>query len=420
MSDKSAAKKDSDYISFLDLVLVIVKNWKFIFFSTLVAAVFIVGYSIVSLLLPSEKSFLPNVFTPKVVVRLSENSGAMSALSGSSSLSLFSGLAGISEGPSNADLSLAILKGPTLVDQITEEFDFINRFGITEDPVTQSRDTYNKKISTDYMAETGLLTIGFTDIHAPFATDVVNFTLNKLEERFKELTLETVRSKKIFLETRLDEVEKDLETARNNLIEFQLKYGIYNLAAQGQVMLTEVTRITSQMVLKELEINELKKTWDNNSAPVRSAERELDQLETLLKVKKQGFESISPESVSSTEYIPQKQLPEVAVIYADLTTEIGVHTSIKTLLRQEYETTKLEELDNSKMFQVVERASIPEVKSGPSRGKLSIIFTFVCFFLSILISFFREYLHNAKKDPEESEKLSAIKEHFPIKFKRKK
>lgn len=420
MSDKSNSKKDADSVSFLDLVLVIVKYWKFIFFTTLAAAVLVVAYSLISIVLKPEDSFLPNEYTPEVVVRLQEEGGALSSLSGSGSLSIFSGLAGISEGPSNSDLALAILDGPTLVDQVTAEFDFIGKYNIGKEPVTSSRKIYNKNLRSEYDMSTGLLVIGYTDIDPEFATGVVNFILNKLEERFQELTLETVRAKKEFLEKRLDEVEKDLETARNNLIDFQLKYGIYNLEAQGQVLLTEITRITSEMVIKELEINELKKTWDDDSAPVRSAEKELAQLETLLKVKKQGFESISPEAVSSAEYIPQKELPEIAVIYSDLTTEIGVHTSIKNLLRQEYEKVKLEEMDNSKMFQVVERATVPEIKSGPSRGLICMIFTFACFFLSVVISFFREYLHNARKDPEESLKLDAIKEHFPIKMKRNK
>ena len=47
--------------------------------------------------------------------------------------------------------------------------------------------------------------------------------------------------------------------------------------------------------------------------------------------------------------------------------------------------------------------------NGRQAGKGA--FTFAFFFLSILAAFFREYLKNVGKDPEESKKIEAIKKY---------
>lgn len=67
---------------------------------------------------------------------------------------------------------------------------------------------------------------------------------------------------------------------------------------------------------------------------------------------------------------------------------------------------------SAKTFQVIERAEVPEVKSGPSRGKISIIVTITVLFLAIVISFIMEYIERVKQDPIESEKLNEIKGIF--------
>jgi uncharacterized protein involved in exopolysaccharide biosynthesis len=81
-------------------------------------------------------------------------------------------------------------------------------------------------------------------------------------------------------------------------------------------------------------------------------------------------------------------------------------------LRQQYETAKLEADSTAKTFQVIERAEVPELKSGPSRGKISTIVTITVFFLAVFISFIMEYFERVKHDPIESAKLDEIKGLF--------
>ena len=57
------------------------------------------------------------------------------------------------------------------------------------------------------------------------------------------------------------------------------------------------------------------------------------------------------------------------------------------------------------IFQILERPEIPDMKSGPSRGKLCIIITFAAGFFSVFIAFALNAWKNIKNDPEAMEKL---------------
>ena len=61
------------------------------------------------------------------------------------------------------------------------------------------------------------------------------------------------------------------------------------------------------------------------------------------------------------------------------------------------------------VFQILERAAIPDIKSGPSRGKLCIIVTFAAFFIAVFLAFLLNAIENIRKDPEAMEKLHSGK-----------
>ena len=61
------------------------------------------------------------------------------------------------------------------------------------------------------------------------------------------------------------------------------------------------------------------------------------------------------------------------------------------------------------VFQILEYAEIPDMKSGPSRGKLCIIVTFAAFFISVFLAFLLNAIENIKNDPEAMAKLKGKK-----------
>ncbi len=403
---------EEDTISLLDLMSVIAKRRRFIFFSTVIAAALIVLFSIYTLKVPSTSPYnpMPNQFTPEVKVRLLESqSSSISSALQNSALGTLASLAGASSstGPTNADLAQALLKGNTLADDVAQHFDFVGRYHITKDPLTKSRKIFEKALGIQYDQTTGILTITYTDIHKDFATKVLSYTLDALQKRFNTLSTEKVEAQKEYLQARLSQLQGDLKQAQDNLINYQVKHGIIDLNTQAQAQVTKIASLNSQIQNNEIQLQTLKKYGRSENDPA------VVQLKNAIQIEQNLINELkSGSSNFSINNIPQDQLPQISATYLNLKNDLTLQETIYMTLRQQYETAKLEADANAKTFQVIEHAEIPEVKSGPSRGKISMIVTITVFFLAVFISFIMEYFERVKRDPIESSKLNEIKGMF--------
>lgn len=89
--------------------------------------------------------------------------------------------------------------------------------------------------------------------------------------------------------------------------------------------------------------------------------------------------------------------------------ELSAQQEVYTQLRTQLELLKVEMQTETPVFQILERPSVPDMKSGPSRGKLCIIVTFAAFFVSVFLAFLLNAIENIRKDPEAMEKLQSTK-----------
>jgi len=119
-----------------------------------------------------------------------------------------------------------------------------------------------------------------------------------------------------------------------------------------------------------------------------------------LQKKIQGLES-SVSNASSPRSVPSIML-DTSMLKLELEAQQDVYTQLKTQL----ELTKIKMESETPVFQILEHAGIPDMKSGPSRGKLCIIVTFAALFLSVFLAFLRNAVGNVRKDPEAMAKLS--------------
>ena len=102
-------------------------------------------------------------------------------------------------------------------------------------------------------------------------------------------------------------------------------------------------------------------------------------------------------------------IPSVGIDAEKLNLELTAQKNIYAQLKAQYEMIKIKINSNTPILQILEYPEIPDQKSGPSRGKLSIIFTFAAFFFSIFLAFLLNAISNIKKDPETMAKLRGNK-----------
>lgn len=340
MDDNSVSTKvENDEISLLDLVAVLLKYKVMICVITGIAMVAVLVYSIVSLVLPADKSYLPNEYSPTAEMLIKEESSSGSTLSSmlnSSGLGSLAGLAGVSAkgGASNSALAEYLIYSNTVLDAITDKFNLIEKYEIEKSPRATSRDLLKKQLVSSFDDKTGVFSVKFTDKDPEFACEVINFAVGMLEQRFSELGID-----------------------KNKLEEQNLKDNI-------QAVYDNIVSLQKQSRMLEQSVS-------NAYNPNTSSSIMLDS--ALLKL------------------------------------ELSAQEQIYSQLKVQYETLKISMASEKPVFQIVEYAEIPDMKSGPSRGKLCIIVTFAAFFLSVFLAFGLNALKNIKNDPEAMSKLKGEK-----------
>ncbi|GHT83469.1 hypothetical protein FACS1894137_04630 [Spirochaetia bacterium] len=264
-------QSNNDEISLIDLFAVLLRRKVMIITITLIAMIGVITYSVISLKLPTEKSPLPNEYTPTAFMLINDASssgGGLSSMLSSSGLGGLASLAGISigGGQSNSQLAVYLIGSNPLLDSVVDEFDLIHRYKIdtpkakSKSPRADSRKALKKKLTAEIDEESGVFSIGFTDIDPVFAQSVVNFTVNYLEARFDELGIDKNRLEKENLEKNIQntytEIQNlELETRR---LEQSVRRGTVNVPSIS----LDMTRIELELEAQKEVYTELKVQYE--------------------------------------------------------------------------------------------------------------------------------------------------------------
>jgi len=405
MNEQEMQYHEDDEIDLLELVGVLLRYKWLIIGLTGLAAVGVVVYSIISLSLPADKSPLPNQYKASAVILINQDSGSgLSSIISSSGLGGLAGLAGVSGGGGGkGQLAVKLLGSRSIIDEIADEFDIRERYNIQENPLGKTRSAIKSHASFEFESETSTVRISYEETDPEFARDVVNKFVEILEQRFESLGTSRNVRKKNLLEDKLAEVKEQIDNLAIKIQEFQSKYGTLDVKALAQEQITISAQLRSQLILKDVELETYRDISSINDPVVRRLEAERRNISQLLKEMESGY----------SQYLgvlpSQKELPELAYQFAEMERELDVQQKVYTALRQQYEIAKLNTEGEEPVFQVLELAEAPDVKSGPSRGILCIVVTMAAFFLSIFAAFILNAVKNIKNDPDRMRKLRGDK-----------
>jgi tyrosine-protein kinase Etk/Wzc len=406
------ADSRDDTISLLDLILVLARRWRLIFFTTFFAAVGIVLFSIYTIRMPPDSPYnpLPNVYEPSSQVLLNDPStgGGLSSALSNSDLGIIAGLAGISGGSNNsAALAQSLLRGNWIIDQIVGEFGLLDSFADSENQKTSARNSVRESLTAEFDAGSGILLVRFKSIDPVFAADVLLRVVELLEARFTFLTRDDARARSEAIQFQLTQLEDDVDLARADFAAFQRRYGVIDPVAQSSQTLELIAEYRIQLFDLQRQRQQLRQYVEDPSDPqIQRVDREIELLGVLVNELETGFTVYSPLS------IPRDELGQITVRYLDLQRDLQLKQEIYFTFQAEMVRARIEAQDTSRVFQVIEPAEVPEVKTSPSRGTICVIVTITAFFLSVFLAFVLEYFNRAHNDPREAQKMETIRNQF--------
>lgn len=308
--------------------------------------------------------------------------------------SLASGLLG---GHSTTALFVSLLESGTVRGHLIDRFDlqrvYRSRYRIT----AAKRLARHTKISDD--KKSGVITIEVEDTDPVRARDMAQAYLDELNKLLNLTSTSAARQERIFIEGRLHAVEGELERDESELSEFSSKSSTVDIQAQTRAMVDVGARVQGELLVEESGLESLRQIYgDGNirvkqtNARIQALHRELTQLTGSSAPLSPDSSSITSSSTATKEelYPPLRQLPRLAVPYADLYRRVKVQETVFGLLTQQYEIARIEEAKDTPVVHVIDTPGVPEKKSFPPRLLVAMLLTLISFLATATVVLLRE------------------------------
>ncbi len=295
---------------------------------------------------------------------------------------------GLLGGGGNTALFIDLLRSGTVSGNLIDRFDLQHIYHKRYRIDTAKYLAHHTAIVDD--KKSGVITLTFTDTDPVRARDIAQGYLDELNKLVNQTNTSSAHQERLFIEKRLKGAEADLEKAQQRMGEFSSTHSTIDIKEQTRAMVDAASRLQAQLIVEQSGLDSLRQTYGDGNVRVRSAEARIAVLQSEIKKMSgsskalpldEGSSSPGSDAVSGSHsdelYPPLRQLPRLAVPYADLYREVRVQETVYELLTQQLEMARIQEAKDIPVVSVIDAPGVPEKKSFPPRLFLSLLLTMI-------------------------------------------
>ncbi len=380
---------EKDKYTLLDIISSIIKNIKFIIIAVLIAGIGSVAFALYTKYVPPESGLnpLPNLYKASITILLTWEGmeTKISSLDASPKVNpaIFIA-AGI--GDPYLDFVRTMLVVNNLLDTLIEEFNFIERFRLEgkNDAQLQARKILQSKLWLASVTSTSVplfsfFSISFISTDPEFSAQVLQRSVDLLEENLNNITQERILQKKNYIELRMNAVEQEINLYKEEINSFREKYGVIDLETQVEEQARLLAELKADVIKKELQMDILLSYLQVTDAKIVVLKNEIGTINQLI---------YDLENNTSGNFIPLNEIPRITAEYMELQSRLQLKNEIYGRLEQEYEETKIEEINSLNNFQIIEPIEIQLKRDAHGKTNLCLIFVIIAFNFSVFFLIF--------------------------------
>lgn len=279
----------------------------------------------------------------------------------------------------NGALFLGILRSRTAQERLVAKFDLTLVPGRWFGTRSRSEDACrelerNTEITED--RKSGIITISVVDSDPNRAAALVEGYVDQLNQLSANLNTSAARREREFLEQRLAEVKKDLDSASRELSDFSSKNGTFDPRDQDKSLVEAAAALQGEMIAAESQLKGLEQVYTSDNVQVKSLRSRIAELRRQLQKLSHGSKPGSrsaDDPVSEMLFPSLRQLPILGARYADLYRRAKTQETVFQVLTQQYEMSKVQEAKEIPTVRVLDVADVPDRKVGPHRLLLALM-----------------------------------------------
>jgi uncharacterized protein involved in exopolysaccharide biosynthesis len=278
---------------------------------------------------------------------------------------------------STSDIFVGILSSRTAQDKLIQQFDLKKLYRDRRMEDARRDLAEHTAISVDRRSQ--IIAVSVTDNSPQRAAAMSQAYVEELNKLVAELSTSSARRERIFLEERLQAVNKDLESAEKEFSQFASKNAAIDVKAQGVAMVEAAAALQGELIAAQSESEGLRQIYSDKNVRVRSVKARIDELQHQLEKLGGKGESTTTVSAQPNEsmYPSIRKLPLLGVAYADLYRRTKIQEAVLEALTKEYEMAKVQEAKEIPTVKVLDAAIVPDKKSFPPRLLIIFLGTFL-------------------------------------------
>ncbi|MDR1460646.1 MAG: capsule biosynthesis protein [Campylobacteraceae bacterium] len=215
---------------------------------------------------------------------------------------------------------------------------------------------YQNRVEIVYDDMSGLLKINIEAFEADEAQNLANEILEQSETFVNELSHKMSKKQLEFAKTELQKAEDRLSAAKNALLAFQNKYGIFNPIEQAQSQATLALGFEAELAKKEAELTALLSYIQDSAPQILMLKSEIAALKIQIE-KENG--RVAAKSSDSTNLL--------AFEYQALTVEADFAQELYKIALGAVEQARIESTKQIKYLSVIQQPSKPESAKYPRK-----------------------------------------------------
>jgi tyrosine-protein kinase Etk/Wzc len=391
MEAESANQNGMDGIEFL----LVLSQKKATILKVTLAATVVVG--IVMFLVPNTYTASATILPPE------QKQSTLSAMLGQ--LGSMAGLGGSDFGFKDpGDLFIGMLHSRTIQDRLIDKFDLRKVY-----KVQRYQDARKKLDNRSYIVaeKEGLISIGVEDRDPSRAAALANAYVDELHTLNSQLAISEAGQRRVFYEDKVNAERDALALAEVQLKQAEEKTGLLQPDAQARVIIQSVADMRAQVALSEVKIEAMRSYATKDNPELHRAEQELAGLRLQLAKMERNTGAVGRDSLE----LPTHQLPQAQLVYLRSARDLKYHEALYEFLNKQLEAARIDEAKDAVVVQVVDKAVVPERKSGPHRATIIALTALVAFLLSSVGVLLAESLKRRREQDSQLRARLALLRH---------
>ncbi len=257
-----------------------------------------------------------------------------------------------------SDVYARILRSHTIADRVIEQFDLKQRYQTATRAETYLALMEHANFS---VTEEGLLSIAVEDKDPVTAAAMANAFVDEINRVNQEIVTSRARKNREFIEGRLSQVRTELDSARASLELFQRTYRTVDFDEQTRLAIEQASNLKVSLAQVELDLQIAEQSLGKDHP-------DLIQRRQRRSILRQQLEHLEIGGSDSSYFsLPVASIPALRGKYEMLYSKVRVSETLFTTLLEQLEQAKIQESKESPTISVLDRASVPELRSRPKR-----------------------------------------------------